>query len=185
MEDAVSEKYKALVVDDNDVNATISVEKLNSFELEGSIAVSGTEAIRMIRENNYAFVLMDYIHRILIENSIYWTELYGSPNDILDKLTGLCQETLFELIFLVLVVTIMSRVRIGNPVIKFLGKISLETIMLNYLLIDKLFFLYIDYGISIYLAAVLAGTIISASLIYVVKNIVLERRSGLFDGKVT
>ena len=104
---------------------------------------------------------------------------------ILDKLTGLCQETLFELIFLVLVVTIMSRVRIGNPVIKFLGKISLETIMLNYLLIDKLFFLYIDYGISIYLAAVLAGTIISASLIYVVKNIVLERRSGLFDGKVT
>ena len=92
---------------------------------------------------------------------------------------------MFELIFLVLVVTIMSRVRIGNPVIKFLGKISLETIMLNYLLIDKLFFLYIDYGISIYLAAVLAGTIISASLIYVVKNIVLERRSGLFDGKVT
>ncbi|MCR5429461.1 MAG: response regulator, partial [Lachnospiraceae bacterium] len=57
----MTEKYKALVVDDNDVNATISVEKLNSFELEGSIAVSGTEAIRMIRENNYAFVLMDYI----------------------------------------------------------------------------------------------------------------------------
>ncbi|MBO7354155.1 MAG: response regulator [Lachnospiraceae bacterium] len=57
----MTEKYKALVVDDNDVNATISVEKLNSFELEASIAVSGTEAIRMIRENNYAFVLMDYI----------------------------------------------------------------------------------------------------------------------------
>ena len=57
----MTEKYKALVVDDNDVNATISVERLNAFELEGSIAVSGTEAIRMIRENNYAFVLMDYI----------------------------------------------------------------------------------------------------------------------------
>lgn len=141
--------------------------------------------VSLIVASSILFVLMDYIHRILIENSIYWTELYGSPNDILDKLTGLCQETLFELIFLVLVVTIMSRVRIGNPVIKFLGKISLETIMLNYLLIDKLFFLYNDYGISIYLAAVLAGTIISASLIYVVKNIVLERRSGLFDGKVT
>ncbi len=57
----MTEKYKALIVDDNDVNATISAEMINSFELEGSIAVSGTEAIRMIRENNYAFVLMDYI----------------------------------------------------------------------------------------------------------------------------
>ena len=57
----MTEKYMALIVDDNDVNATITAEMLNSFELEGSIAVSGTEAIRMIRENRYAFVLMDYI----------------------------------------------------------------------------------------------------------------------------
>ena len=98
---------------------------------------------------------------------------------------GLGQETLFELVFLILVVTIMSRVRISNPVIKFFGKISLEMIMLNYLLIDKLYFLYVDYGIYVYLPAVVAGTILSASVIYVIKNIVLERRSGLFDGKVT
>lgn len=57
----MTEKYKVLIVDDNDVNATITAETINSFELEGSIAVSGTEAIRMIRENNYAFVLMDFI----------------------------------------------------------------------------------------------------------------------------
>ena len=94
-------------------------------------------------------------------------------------------ETLFEIVFLILVLTVMSRVKIGNPVIKFFGKISLEIIMLNYILIDKLYFLYKLYGIGVYLPAVAAGTIVCASLVYMVKNIVLERKSGLFDGKVT
>ena len=130
-------------------------------------------------------VLMDHVHRNLISKYIYWTEYHGSKNPIIDKLLGLGQETLFELAFLLFVITLMSRVKIGNPVIKFLGKISLETIMLNYLMIDKLYFLYKQYGIGIYLAAVALGTLVAASLVYIVKNIVLERRSGLFDGKVT
>ena len=49
----------------------------------------------------------------------------------------------------------------------------------------KLYFLYVQYGIGVYLPAVAAGTLIAASLVYLVKNVVLERRSGLFDGKVT
>ena len=131
------------------------------------------------------FILMDHIHRNLISKHIFWTEYEGSANPILDKLIGLGQETVFEIVFLVLVLTIMSRVKIGNPVIKFFGKISLEVIMLNYLMIDKLYFLYESYGIGVYLPAVAAGTIAVASLVYLVKNVVLERRSGLFDGKVT
>ena len=130
-------------------------------------------------------ILMDHVHRNLISEFIYWTEYHGSPNPILDKLVGLGQETLYELVFLIFVVTLMSRVKIGNPVIRFFGKISLEIIMLNYLLIDKLYFLYLQYGIGIYLASVALGTLVAASLVYIVKNIVLERRSGLFDGKVT
>ena len=141
--------------------------------------------VSILIASSVLFVLMDYIHRGLIAQSIYYTEYWDSPNPILDKLLGLGQETLFELVFLILVVTIMSRIRISNPVIKFFGKISLEMIMLNYLLIDKLYFLYVDYGIYVYLPAVVAGTILCASVIYVIKNIVLERRSGLFDGKVT
>ena len=131
------------------------------------------------------FVVMDYIHRNLIDNSIYWTEYFDSQNPILDKLIGLGQETLFEIIFLTFLVTLMSRIRINNPVIKFLGKISLEVIMLNYLMIDKLYFLYENYGFGVYLAAVAAATIVSASVVYKIKNIVLERKAGLFDGKVT
>lgn len=131
------------------------------------------------------FVILDHIHKNLISRSIYWTEYHGAPNPVLDKLTGLGQETLYELVFLIFVITLMSRVKIGNPVIKFLGKISLEIIMLNYLLIDKLYFLYIRYGIGIYLVSVTLGTLVAASLVYIVKNIVLEKRSGLFDGKIT
>lgn len=141
--------------------------------------------ISILIASSILFVLLDHVHRNLVMESIYWTEYYGSAHHILDKLKGLGVETLFEIVFLILVLTVMSRVKIGNPVIKFFGKISLEIIMLNYILIDKLYFLYKLYGIGVYLPAVAAGTIVCASLVYMVKNIVLERKSGLFDGKVT
>ena len=130
-------------------------------------------------------VLMDHVHRNLISKHIFWSEYDGSANPVLDKLLGLGQETVYELVFLIFVLALLSRIKIGNPVIRFFGKISLETIMLNYLFIDKLYFLYTMYGIGVYLPAVAAGTLVSASLVYIVKNIVLERRSGLFDGKIT
>ena len=131
------------------------------------------------------FIALDLIHRNLLDKSIYWTEYDDSPNHILDKLTGLGTDTLFELVFLVLVITLMSRLRFSNPVLRFLGKISLESIMLNYLMVEKLLFLYYRYGIIVYLPAVIVSTIAVSSLVYILKNFVLEKRSGLFDGKVT
>lgn len=130
------------------------------------------------------FVIMDFVHRGLIENDIYWTEFEGSKHPLLDKLSGLGTETVFEILFLIIILSLISRFRFGNPILKFLGKISLETIMLNYLICNKFFFIYQQYGIYAYLPAVLAGTIVAASLVYLIKNVVLERRSGLFDGKV-
>ncbi|MBO4494453.1 MAG: acyltransferase family protein [Clostridiales bacterium] len=141
--------------------------------------------VSILLASSILLVLLDYIHRGLILDSIYWTEYTKSPHPLLDKLHGLGVETLFELVFLILVITIISRIKIGNPVIKFFGKISLEIIMLNYLMIDKLFFLYTKYGIRVYLPAVVVGTLVCASVVYIIKNIVLERKSGLFDGKVT
>lgn len=130
------------------------------------------------------FVISNYIHRDLISRSIFWTEYEGAKHPLLDKLTGLSVETIFEILFLLLIITVLSRFRFGNPVMKFLGKISLETIMLNYLICNKFYFIYRHYGIYAYLPAVLIGTIVAASLVYLIKNIVLERRSGLFDGEV-
>ncbi|MBO4687989.1 MAG: acyltransferase family protein [Clostridiales bacterium] len=141
--------------------------------------------VSVLLASSILLILMDHIHRNLIAKNIYWTEYHGAAHPICDKLLGLGQETLFEIVFLIFVITVLSRIKIGNPVIRFLGKISLEIIMLNYLMIDKLYFLFKMYGVGVYVPAVVAGTIVCASVVYVVKNIVLERRSGLFDGKVT
>jgi hypothetical protein len=130
-------------------------------------------------------VIFDYIHRDLTERMIYYTGLPWQPGAILDRLTGLTEETIFELVFIILVITIVSKIKIGNPVLKFLGKISLEVIMLNYFLIENLYFIYEKYGLTVYVPAVLIGTIVFASVVYLIKNLVLERRSGLFDGDVS
>ena len=129
-------------------------------------------------------VILDYLHRQLMDMSIYYTEYDGAPHYMLDKLTALTEETLFEIVFIIFVITIVSRLRIGNPILRFFGKISLETIMLNFLMSCKLLFLYERYGIAAYLPAVIASTIVVASVVYLIKNFVLERRSGLFDGEV-
>lgn len=129
-------------------------------------------------------ILMDYIHRGLIEEQVYYSDTYGAKYPILDKLLGLSQETVYEIVFLVLVLTLVSHFKLDNVVLKFLGKISLETIMLNYLMNYRLFFLYTRYGIAVYLPAVIVSTISAASVVYLLKNLVLERRSGLFDGDV-
>ena len=130
------------------------------------------------------FVLLDYIHRGLVENTIYYKGDGNSLREILYRLEGLSEESLFELIFIILVITIVSKVRIGNPLLKFMGKISLETIMLNFFMIENLIFIYKRYGIAVYLPAVLISTIVAAAVVYLIKNLVLERRSGLFDGDV-
>ena len=129
-------------------------------------------------------ILMDYIHRGLITSSIYYTDGQKGHYPILDKLLGLSQETVYEIVFIVLILTLVSRFKLDNKVLRFLGKISLETIMLNYLMNYRLFFLYSRYGIGVYLPAVIVSTIAAASVVYLLKNLVLERRSGLFDGDV-
>ena len=147
---------------------------------------------RIIREafasvliaSTFAFVIMDFVHRDLIKKAIYWTEYQDAKYPVLDKLSGLSVETVFEILFLIIIIALISRFRLGNPLLRFMGKISLETIMLNYLICMKFYFIYEHYGIYAYLPAVLAGTIVAASVVYLVKNIVLERRSGLFDGDV-
>lgn len=130
-------------------------------------------------------VLLDYFHRILISMGIFYTDrLYDNNNALYDKLHGLGVETIFEIAFIFMVLLILSRVRIGNRILRSLGKISLEIIMMNYLVIDIFYFLYEKYGILVYVPAVMAGTLICAAAVYWIKNIVLERRTDFFDGKV-
>ncbi len=130
------------------------------------------------------FLIVNIIHNNLLEFNVYWREYLHDSNHQLYKLEGLGVETVFEILFLILIVAIMSKIKFGNPVLKYLGKISLEIIMINYLMIGSLYFVYEKCGIDTYLVLVLVTTLICASLIYIIKNFVLERKSGLFDGKI-
>ena len=151
-------------------------ERINRIIRKGSVPLLIASVI--------LFIPVDHIYRYLIDQSIFWTELDCPETHIYHKLLGLAVETVLELIFLVFVVTIMSRLKFDNPVLKFLGKISLEILMLNFLIVIKLHFIYERFGMAVYLLAVILGTVAVASVVYIIKNIALERRSGLFDGKV-
>lgn len=130
------------------------------------------------------FAGADYIHRKLLDFNVYWREFFGDSNHLLYKLEGLGVETVLEILFLILIIAVMSKIKFGNPVLKYLGKISLEIIMINFLMIGSLYFVYERFGMVVYLIVVLISTLICASIIYIIKNFVLERRSGLFDGKI-
>ncbi|MCR4722080.1 MAG: response regulator [Lachnospiraceae bacterium] len=52
---------KTLVVDDNEINAMLIHDLLEGFSIDSDIAESGEQAIDMVSNNDYIFVLMDYV----------------------------------------------------------------------------------------------------------------------------
>ena len=140
--------------------------------------------VAVIIISSLLFIAMDYVHKRLLDINVYWREYFADSNHFLYKLAGLGQETVFELLFLIIIIAVMSKIKFGNPVLRYLGKISLEIIMINFLMIGSLYFVYERFGMGVYLILVLISTLVCASLIYIIKNLVLERRSGLFDGKI-
>ena len=140
--------------------------------------------VAVIIISSLLFIAMDYVHKRLLDINVYWREYFADSNHFLYKLAGLGQETVFELLFLIIIIAVMSKIKFGNPVLRYLGKISLEIIMINYLMIGSLYFVYERFGMGVYLILVLISTLVCASLIYIIKNLVLERKSGLFDGKI-
>ncbi|MCR5432107.1 MAG: response regulator [Lachnospiraceae bacterium] len=52
---------KTLVVDDNEINAMLIHDLLEGFSIESDIAESGEQAIDMVSNNDYIFILMDYV----------------------------------------------------------------------------------------------------------------------------
>ena len=52
---------KTLVVDDNEINAMLIHDLLEGFSIDSDIAESGEQAIDMVSNNDYIFILMDYV----------------------------------------------------------------------------------------------------------------------------
>lgn len=57
----MTDEYKVLIVDDNEINAMLASELIESFGLATVVADSGTAAIGCVREQEFAFILMDHI----------------------------------------------------------------------------------------------------------------------------
>lgn len=52
---------KTLVVDDNEINAMLIHDLLEGFSIDSDIAESAEQAIDMVSNNDYIFILMDYV----------------------------------------------------------------------------------------------------------------------------
>lgn len=57
----MADTTKVLIVDDNEINAMLAVQLIEAFGLESVVAESGTAAIGCVKEQDFAFVLMDHI----------------------------------------------------------------------------------------------------------------------------
>jgi len=120
----------------------------------------------------------------------WWTEFSGRGPDIDRKiLTYFCQIP-YSMMFTVMLFTLMLKYKVSNPVSRFFGKISLETYMMNLLVITAFrFLLYTNnnqygmmpfykpgnYNLAIYLIAVFAGTILLALLYKLLCDLIKKR----------
>ncbi|MBP5493028.1 MAG: acyltransferase [Clostridiales bacterium] len=68
----------------------------------------------------------------------YWSEIPGQDPRYLDKLRCLSVQVPFILFFVLFVLLVMMKIRFGNPVLKFLGAISLELYLIHNLFLTGL-----------------------------------------------
>ena len=105
----------------------------------------------------------------------WWTEFSGNGPDIGKKIATYFCVIPYSMMFVILLFTIMLKYKVSNPVSRFFGKISLETYMMNLIMITVFRFLLYKtdpqwgampvykaghYNLAIYFAAVFAGTIL-------------------------
>ena len=74
----------------------------------------------------------------LLETVSYWSEVPGQGPAVMDKLLCLSAQLPWILCFVLLILLIMMKIRFGNPVLKFLGSISLELYLIHNLFLRGL-----------------------------------------------
>ena len=79
-----------------------------------------------------------WITKRFLEKYSYWSEIPGKDPRYLDKLRCLSVQVPFILCFVLFVLLVMMKVRFGNPVLKFLGAISLELYLIHNLFLKGL-----------------------------------------------
>jgi len=82
--------------------------------------------------------LFGWITSRFLDKYSYWSEIPGEDPRYLDKLRCLSVQIPFILCFVLFVLLVMMKVRFGNPVLKFLGSISLELYLIHNLFLTGL-----------------------------------------------
>ena len=99
----------------------------------------------------------------------YWTEWSGKGAGVQDKiLTYLCQVPLFLFLGLAIIV-FMMKYHVSNPVVRFFGKYSLHTYLMNLAALTAFRFLEASsspikagkYNLLVYGIAVIAGSVLA------------------------
>ena len=113
----------------------------------GIIVSKHQDALRKIARKGYVIlvplfaVLTAVFGKItsrFLEKYSYWSEIPGEDPRYLDKLRCLSVQVPFILCFVLFVLLVMMKVRFGNPVLKFLGAISLELYLIHNLFLTGL-----------------------------------------------
>lgn len=73
-----------------------------------------------------------------LEKYSYWSEIPGEDPRYLDKIRCLSVQVPFILFFVLFVLLVMMKVRLGNPVLKLLGAVSLELYLIHNLFLTGL-----------------------------------------------
>jgi len=121
----------------------------------------------------------------MIKTYSYWSEIPGKDPAYLDKIRCLSFELPWIIFFVCFVLLVMLKVRFGNPVLKFLGSISLELYLIHNLFITGLHngtvFTVKSNGIYIVLTILMSiglATVISGVDKYLIELITGKKRDA-------
>lgn len=113
----------------------------------GIIVSKHSEGLRRIARKAYVILLLGLAALLvllgpqtvyMLRRYSYWSEIPGETRAILDKLRCLSVQLPWIICFVLFLLLIMMRVRFGNPVLKFLGSISLELYLIHNLFLKGL-----------------------------------------------
>ena len=106
----------------------------------GIIVSKHSEALRKIARKGYIILLIVFgaltallgpQTQYMLRSYSYWSEIPGETRAILDKVRCLSVQLPWIICFVMFLLLIMMKVRFGNPVLKFLGSISLELYLIH------------------------------------------------------
>ncbi len=113
----------------------------------GIIVSKHSEGLRKIARKGYIFLLAAFTALsgllgvqtfYMLRKYSYWSEIPGEDPRYLDKIRCLSVQLPWIFCFVCFLLLIMMRVRFGNPVLKFLGSISLELYLIHNLYLTGL-----------------------------------------------